>query len=58
MKIARSQQWDTDLRFFTPGSPYCGKLMDFVEDKVSFYMCSICDEPYFGGLIDCEREQT
>ena len=56
MKIARSQQWDTDLRFFTPGSPYCGKLMDFVEDKVSFYMCSICDEPYFGGLIDCERE--
>ena len=30
--------------------------MQFAEAKVCFYMCSKCEKPYFGGLIDCEQE--
>lgn len=56
MKIMRSQHLDKDPRLTTPGDYYCGKPMQFAEAKVSFYMCALCDKPYFGGLIDCERE--
>ena len=56
MKIARSQQLDKDPRLTTEGDYFCGKLMEFAEAKVCFYMCSHCEKPYFGGLIDCERE--
>jgi len=56
MKIAKSQGLDRDERVTTPGDFYFKKLMLFVEAKVCFYMCSKCDKPYFGGLIDCEQE--
>mmetsp|Transcript_29171 Transcript_29171/g.36202 ORF Transcript_29171/g.36202 Transcript_29171/m.36202 type:complete len:282 (-) Transcript_29171:760-1605(-) len=57
MKIARSQHLDKDERLNTPGDFYFGRLMQFAEAKVCFYMCSRCEKPYFGGLIDCEQEQ-
>ena len=57
MKIARSQQIDKDPRLSTPGDHYFGNPVKLAEAKVSFYMCSLCDKPYFGGLIDCEQEQ-
>jgi len=56
MKIARSQHLDKDPRLTTEGDYYCGRLMQFAEAKVCFYMCSKCEKPYFGGLIDCEQE--
>lgn len=56
MKIAKSQGMDRDERVTTPGDFYYGRLMQFAEAKVCFYMCSKCAKPYFGGLIDCEQE--
>ena len=56
MKIARSQHLDKDPRLTTEGDFFFGKLMAFAEAKVCFYMCSQCEKPYFGGLIDCEQE--
>ena len=56
MKIARKEQIDRDPRLTTEGDFYFGNLMAYVEHKVCFYMCSKCDKPYFGGLIDCEQE--
>ena len=47
---------DKDPRVTTPGDFYFNNLMSFAEAKVSFFMCSICEKPYFGGLIDCEQE--
>lgn len=32
--------------------------MAFVEHRISFYECSKCSKPYFGGLIDCEQDQV
>ena len=57
MKIARNQHLDKDPRVTTPGDFYFGRLMQFAEAKVCFYMCCRCEKPYFGGLIDCEQEQ-
>ena len=56
MSIAKKQGLDQDERLSTPGDFFCDNLMAFVEAKVSFFMCSKCTKPYFGGLIDCADE--
>ena len=56
MQIAIGQGLDQDERLSTVGDFYFNNLMAFAEAKVSFFMCSKCDDPYFGGLIDCEQE--
>ena len=56
MQIVKKEGMDKDPRVTTPGDFFFGNLMAFAEQKVSFFMCSVCEKPYFGGLIDCEQE--
>ena len=56
MKICKKQSLDKDPRVTTPGDFYYNNLMAYAEAKVSFFQCSKCEKPYFGGLIDCEQE--
>ena len=54
MKIAKQEDMHKDPRVTTPGEFYYNRLMQYAEHRVSFYECSRCAKPYFGGLIDCE----
>ena len=58
MKIAKTQGLDRDERLSTEGDHFFGNLMRLAEAHVSFYMCYKCVKPYFGGMIDCEQENT
>ena len=49
MKICKKEGLDKDERLRTPGDFYFNNLMAFTEAKASFYMCSRCEKPYYGG---------
>jgi E3 ubiquitin-protein ligase MYCBP2 len=38
-----------------PSSPYFEQPMAYARDKLNYYMCSMCDKPYFGGLRECQN---
>lgn len=39
----------------TPGDIYFGKLEEYAMHFCTFYDCHECNEPYFGGMKDCEQ---
>ena len=54
--VARSKLEGLDKhdRFAKEGGDYYGKPLEkFVMDRMSYYMCFKCKEPYFGGMKDC-----
>ena len=38
-------------------SPWYMKPKEYVMAKCAFYQCNECSKPFYGGLIDCERDQ-
>jgi len=44
---------DKDPRLSNPKDPYFNKLFEYGMHKISFYLCSKCDKPYFAGLREC-----
>lgn len=41
-------------RVTDPKSNFYGKLKEFAMSKLSYYMCFKCQNPYFGGMKDCD----
>ena len=39
-----------------PHSPWFNKHQEYVLAKCAFYQCNDCAKPFYGGLIDCERD--
>ena len=37
-------------------SKWHGKRKEYLAAKAAFYECGTCKKPFFGGMIDCERE--
>jgi len=50
MKI---EKIDQDPRLKDPKDPYFEKPMEFAYHRLSYYQCSKCNNPYFGGLREC-----
>ena len=51
---AKLEGLDKHDRFAKEGGDYYGKPLEkFVMDRMSYYMCFKCKEPYFGGMKDC-----
>ena len=46
---------DKEGRVMTEGDYYYGKLDQYAMKNCTFYECHKCQEPYFGGLKDCEE---
>ena len=44
---------DKEGRVVTEGDFYYGKLAEYALHVCTFYECSKCKEPYFGGMQDC-----
>ena len=49
MKVAVSQGLAQDERFQ-------GDLLAFAMQQCTFYQCSKCEKPYFGGMADCQAQ--
>ena len=46
---------DQTGRVVTEGDYYFGKLDEFSMKNCTFYECNKCDQPFFGGMKDCEE---
>ena len=58
---AKIEELEKDENMQDPNYEFYGNLMEYAMFKCAFYMCSKCNEPYFGGLYDCvnaEQEQN
>ena len=38
------------------GSEFYGKPDKYFLAKCAFYDCNTCKKPFYGGLVDCERD--
>ena len=54
LKHAKEEGILEDERLQDPSDFYYKKPLDYAMHRCSFYNCSRCATPYFGGLIDCE----
>jgi len=46
---------DNDPRLTDPNSSYHNNISQFAMDRLAFYPCSKCKNPYFGGMKACEE---
>ena len=44
---------DKDKRLQDPNDDYYQNIEKYVMNRLSYYMCFKCKEPYFGGLKEC-----
>ena len=54
---AEAQGLLEDERLREPEDRFYGKPREYAMARCAFYECSTCKEAFFGGLVDCEREQ-
>ena len=47
--------YDKTGRVVEEGDYYYGKLDQFAMKNCTFYECNECQEPFFGGMQDCEQ---
>ena len=50
---AKHEGIDKDPRLENPNDPYYHNLDKYLMERLSYYMCFKCKEPYFGGLKEC-----
>lgn len=50
VKMAKEEGYDQEGRVLTEGDYYHGKLAAFALHQCTFFECSDCDKPYFGGM--------
>ncbi|ETO23319.1 hypothetical protein RFI_13860 [Reticulomyxa filosa] len=46
---------DNSPRLNDPKDAYFNNIEKFAMDRLAFYMCSKCNQPYFGGMKACEE---
>lgn len=49
---------DKDKELTDPNSRYFGKAIEYAMDKLAYYPCFKCKQPYFGGRGRCEAGQA
>ena len=54
---AKFEGLDQHERLKTVGDHFYGNLKEFAMQKMSFYTCFKCKDPYFGGLRECGDEE-
>ncbi|KAJ8905205.1 hypothetical protein NDN08_001714 [Rhodosorus marinus] len=53
LEQAKVDELDKSSTVTTVGGAYYGKLLDYGRHIYAFYLCSVCEEPYFGGTVAC-----
>lgn len=48
---------DKDDRLYNPGDDYFNDLPKYALDRLSFYMCFTCNDPYYGGKRECGQQE-
>jgi len=56
LKIIKLTKLDKDPKLLEPKSPWYGKKIEYALERISYYRCYICKEPYFGGIKQCGEE--
>ena len=54
LSSAKNQGILNDERLSDVNDDYFGKPQEYANHRCSIYMCHECNNPYFGGLRDCE----
>jgi E3 ubiquitin-protein ligase MYCBP2 len=56
VRTIKEEKVDCDMDHVrNPMSPYFRKPMELARDTFTFFMCSQCKLPYYGGRIECGR---
>lgn len=58
MERAKFEDLHKDPRLKKPGDPFYNDLLGYALKRLSYYQCFKCNEPYFGGMKDCEAAQN
>lgn len=58
MERAKFEDLHKNPRLKTQGDRFYNDLKGFALYKLSYYMCFKCQNPYFGGMKDCEAAQN
>jgi len=53
VQVAERQGLIDDERLVTPEDHYFLQPLEFAMHKTAFYQCGKCEDPFFGGLVDC-----
>ena len=56
LKRLKFEDLDKDPRLSDPQSPWFGKKEEFAMKSLSYYMCYICNKPYFAGIKECGND--
>lgn len=54
MERAKFEDLHKEPRLKKVGDPFFGDLLGYAMKRLSYYQCFKCNEPYFGGMKDCE----
>ena len=56
MKVSEKAELIDMMPVSDPRSQWFNKHQEYVMSKCAFYLCYDCSRPFYGGLIDCERD--
>ena len=56
LEVAENQALANDESLKQEGGHYEGNLLELAMHTCAFYQCNDCKKPYFGGMIDCQRQ--
>lgn len=54
MERAKFEDLHKEPRLKKPGDPFYNDLLGYALKRLSYYQCFKCNDPYFGGMKDCE----
>lgn len=54
MERAKFEDLHKEPRLKKPGDPFYNDLLGYAMKRLSYYQCYKCNDPYFGGMKDCE----
>ena len=55
MAMVEAAELRKSERLFDPEDEYFGDFAGLAMASCTFYMCQRCENPYFGGMIDCRQ---